>query len=82
MTGESNHSFQHIPSTFNVVIQDLVANSCVKILFVLPDTHVTSCSTLSQLESSWNMPEPSGKKKSIGGITWSFSTFRNSADLL
>ena len=32
--------------------------------------------------SSWNMPEPSGKKKSIDGITWSFSTFRNSADLL
>ena len=32
--------------------------------------------------SSWNMPEQSGKKKSIDGITWSFSTFRNSADLL
>ena len=30
--------------------------------------------------SPWNMPEPSGKKKSIEGITCSFSTFRNSAD--
>ena len=29
--------------------------------------------------SSWNMPEPSGNKKSIDGITWSFSIFRNSA---
>ena len=30
--------------------------------------------------SFWNMPELSGKK-SIDGITWSFSTFRNSVDL-
>ena len=28
------------------------------------------------------MPEPSGKKKPIDGITWSFSAFRNSTDLL
>ena len=29
----------------------------------------------------WNIPKLSGKKKSIDGITWSFSTFSNSADL-
>ena len=31
--------------------------------------------------SSWNMPKPPGKKRSIDGITWSFSPFRNSANL-
>ena len=32
--------------------------------------------------SSWNISVPSGKKKSIDGIIWSFSIFRLSADLI
>ena len=76
MTGESNHSFslfQHIP--------------CVK---MTPRAPVSSCSMHAfTTRARWilallscNMPQPSGKKISIDGITWSFSTFRNSADVL
>ena len=28
------------------------------------------------MPESWNMPEPSGKKNSSDGITWSFSTIQ------
>ena len=35
-----------------------------------------------QALSSSNISVPSGKKKSIDGITWSFSIFRKSADLI
>ena len=58
--GESNHSFslfQHIPITFNgVKVRTRVANSCVKMTPLLPDTRVSSRSTLSQLEpdESWH----------------------------
>ena len=37
----------------------------------------TTRTRLNLALSSWNMAETSGKKKSIDGITWSFSTFRN-----
>ena len=57
--------------------------------YIIPDTHVSSCSTLSQPEpdESWHCcpgiyPSHQGRKKYIDGITWSFSTFRNSVDLL
>ena len=60
-----------------------------KWLLLLPDTHVSSCSTLSQLEpdESWHCRpgicrSHQGRETSIDGITWSFSTFRNSAELL
>ena len=91
MTGESNHSislFQHIPQTFNGVKVSTLwwPINVWKWLLMLPDTHV---SILSQLEpdESWHChpgicPSHQGRKKSIDGITWLFSTFRNSADLL
>ena len=51
----------------------MVANSCVKITLMLPDTHVSSCSTLSQLEpsESWHcrpgiFPNHQGRKNPIG----------------
>ena len=93
MTGESNHSFslfQHILKTFNGLKSGLCGgqfmcendssapwHSCVLMLH----SFTTRAWWILALPS-WNMPEPSGKKKSIDGITWSFSTFRNSADLL
>ena len=62
----------------------LVANSCVKMTphalwhsCVLMLRSFTTTARLILALSSWNMPEPSGKKKWIDGITWSF---RNSAD--
>ena len=73
MTGE-NHSFslfQHIPKTFNgVKVRTLRWPIHVwKCLLMLPDTHVSSCSTLSQLEpdGSWHCrpgicPSRQGKK--------------------
>ena len=80
--------FPFTPNNFNgVKVRTLWWTIHVwKWLLVLPDTHVSSCSFTTRawsilLLSSWNMPEPTGKKKSIDGITWSFSTFRNSADL-
>ena len=92
LTGESNHSFslfQHIPKTFNgVKSQDSVVCgvvSCVKMTPRAPwhwcvlmlHSFTTRARWILAL-SSWNMPEPSGKKKINDGITWSFSTFRNS----
>ena len=66
-----------------------MANSCVK---MTPRAPSHSCLLVLQsfstrawwilALSSWNMPEPSGKEKSIDWITWSIGTFRNSADLL
>ena len=83
MARKSNHSFnlfQHIPKTYNgVKVRTVWSSSCS------PDTHVSSCSTLSQLEpdESWHCRpgiclSHQGRKKSIDEITWSFSTFRNS----
>ena len=66
----------------------------LKKIFIQTQSLCSDCKTttlVSQLEPMnrgiglilhWNMPQPSGKKKSIDSITWSFSTFRNSADLL
>ena len=74
MTGESNHSFslfQHIPKTFNGVKGRTLRwpIHVWKCLLMLPDTHVSSCSTLSQLEpdESWHCrpgicPSRQGKK--------------------
>ena len=83
MTGE-NHSFslfQHIPNTFNgVKVRTLRWPIHVwKCLLVLPDTHVSSCSTLSQLEpdESWHCGPGiclSHQGEKNDGITWSFST--------
>ena len=84
-------SFPLTPNTFNgVKVRTLCWLIHVwKWLLMLPDSHVPSCSTLSQLEpdESWHCPPgiyPSlqGRKKSTDGITWSFCIFRNSADLL
>ena len=82
-------SFPLTPNTFNGIKSGLnvVVNSCVKMTpsapwhsYVLMLHSFTTRRILALL--SWNMPEPSGKNKSIDGKTWSFSTFRNSADLL
>ena len=90
MTGESNHSFslfQYIPKTFNWVRTLWWPIHVWKWLLMLPDTRVLmrhSFITRARLIlalSSWNMPEQSGKRNSIDGITWSFITFRNSTDL-
>ena len=88
LAGESNHSFslfQHTPKTFNKVKVRRPIHVW-KWLLVLPDTHVSSCSTLSQLEpdESWHCRlglSHQWRKRSIDGITWSFTIFRNSADL-
>ena len=93
MTGESNHSFsllQHIPKTFNGVKSGHCGGQfmCENYFSCSLTLMCPSCSTLSQLEPdeswhcpSWNMPEPSGKKKSFDGITWLFSTCRNAVNL-
>ena len=66
-----------------------MANSCVKMtshapwhscVLMLHSFTTTAWWILALL--LWNMPEPSGKKKFNWWVTWSFSTFRNSADLL
>ena len=58
----------------------VVASSCVKMTcsLTLMEHFFTTRARWILALLSWNMPEPSGKKKSIDGITWSFSTFRNS----
>ena len=91
MTGESNHSFslfQHIPKAFIAVKSGLYGgqfmcenDSSCSLTLTCPHAPLFRARWILEL-SSWNMPKPSGKKKSIDGITWSFSTFRNSADLL
>ena len=81
-------SFCLTPNTLNgVKVTTLVANSCVKMTPHAPwhlcafKLHSFTTRVLWILAlSSWNMPEPSGRRKSFDGITWSFSTFRNSAD--
>ena len=84
-------SFPVIPNTFGKSQEWGKVRSIHvwKWLFMLPDTLMSSCSTLSQLEpnESWHCcpgicPSHQGRKKPIDGITWSFSTFRNSADSL
>ena len=85
MTEESSsflQSFPLTPNTFNgVKVRPLVAMWCpihvLKWLLILPDTHVSSCSTLSQLEPDESChccpgirPSHQGRKKSIDGITW------------
>ena len=58
MTGESNHSFsllQHIPKTFNEVKSGLSWQIHVrKWLLMLPDTHLSSCSTLDEPDEPWH----------------------------
>ena len=94
MTGESNHSFslfQQIPKTFNWVNSGLCGgqflcenDSSCSLTLMWPHAplmlHNKSQWILAFLE--YCMPKPSGKKKSIDGIIWSFSTFRNSVDVL
>ena len=66
ITGESNRSFSlflHIQKTFNGV----KSINVWKWLLMLPDTHVFSCSTLSQLDECWHCcpgicPRHQGKK--------------------
>ena len=80
MTGESNHFFslfQHIPKTFNgvkVTTGQLMCenySSCsLTLLCVLMLHSFTTRDWWIWALLSWNMPEPSGKKKSIDGITW------------
>ena len=78
LTGESNHSFshfQHIPKIFNgVKVRTLWTIHVWKRLLVLPDTHVSSCSPLSQLEpdESWHChpgicPSHQGRKNPLMG---------------
>ena len=85
MTGESNHSFslfQYIPNTFNGVKSGLWwwpinATWLSRVLML-------HCFTtrVRWLHCHLGMcPSHQGKKKSIDGITWSFSSFKNSDDL-
>ena len=82
MTGESNHSFSLFLYTQRLLM-GLKSGlwwpiHVWKWLLMLPDTHVSSCSTLSQLEpdESWHCCpgiclSHQGRKNPIDGITWS-----------